>query len=321
LTSPEERERHADVGDSKAFSGVPSDRATPIRFVKTPTPWRWGAAAAVALGAVVLALGAREVPAGGSSGLGLREAAVSPAAEPPRAGEAERGSFRIGTFNIHGGRGRDSVRDLDRTARAIRSAGLDLVALQEVHGSAPGGARDQAEQLGRALRMGHLFAPTERQWWRDSFGNGLLASMSVGRWERIPLPSSGRASGHRSVLVAEAAWAGRPVRLAVTHLDRQEVHGEQLRAVIDLFLALEAPAVLLGDLNAGPYHPLIQDLLARPGVDDPVGRLADPPAKGIDWILTRGLEAAAAGRLDEGASDHPLVWAELRTPADVGGAK
>ena len=53
-------------------------------------------------------------------------------------------------------------------------------------------------------------------------------------------------------------------------------------------------------------------LLAAPGVRDPLGEklgAAAPPR--IDWILARGMRPVDAGLREQGASDHPLVWAEL----------
>jgi hypothetical protein len=84
-----------------------------------------------------------------------------------------------------------------------------------------------------------------------------------------------------------------------------------LRTVIDLFLALRPPAMLLGDLNTTRDDPLLRDLLATPSVAD---ALANSPAGSgrIDWIITHGLKTVASGMSPAGASDHPQFWADLQ---------
>src|SRR5262245_52281833 len=71
--------------------------------------------------AAVLWAGARKTPAPPASGGTALALERTPGVEPA--------SFRIGTFNIHGGVGADRRRDLARTAAALR--GLEAVGLQE----------------------------------------------------------------------------------------------------------------------------------------------------------------------------------------------
>jgi endonuclease/exonuclease/phosphatase family metal-dependent hydrolase len=54
--------------------------------------------------------------------------------------------------------------------------------------------------------------------------------------------------------------------------------------------------------------------LTTPGVKDAVGSVTGnrSPADRIDWIFTRGMEAVSAGVEANDASDHPMVWAELK---------
>ncbi len=82
--------------------------------------------------------------------------------------------------------------------------------------------------------------------------------------------------------------------------------------MIDQYLALPPPAVLMGDLNSEAKEPEICRLLAASDVIDAVGQklgAAAPPR--IDWVFVRGLRVLDAGLRDNGASDHPLAWAEL----------
>ncbi len=225
-------------------------------------------------------------------------------------------TLRVGTFNIHGGKGVDGVRDLTRIAKTLR--GLDFAGLNEVHGAAPFRDDDQAAALGQQLGMPWLYAPTEQRWWCDPFGNGALSNLPVTSWQRIPLART-HGKSYRNAVLVRAEHQGKPVNIVVTHLDRSDdrERAEQLRTVGELFLALESPAILLGDLNTDDTEPALRKLLDAPGVHDPLrDRLGDAAPRRIDWILVRGLETIDAGIVNRGDSDHPHVWAELAWPEE-----
>jgi len=282
-------------------------------------------------------LGSRRIPTGPDAGTAASGAAASGSARPGRermGTEASPGAvsaakrlvsseplpilsetrpvLRIGTFNIHSCKGKDGRRDVARVAQCL--ADLDAAALQEVRAWRWNDPPDQAEAIGRRLGRAWLFAPAETQWFgAEAFGNGLVTSRRVTAWQRIPLVEKGDWS-YRNCLLAGLEFHGRTVRLLVTHLARHsdEERRLQLRSVIDLFLSLEEPAVLLGDLNSGPDEPLLGELLATPGVVDAAGPFLPPEARQrVDWIFARGFRAVAGGARDSGASDHPLLWAEL----------
>jgi endonuclease/exonuclease/phosphatase (EEP) superfamily protein YafD len=89
---------------------------------------------------------------------------------------------------------------------------------------------------------------------------------------------------------------------------------EQLHETINRFLELPRPAIFLGDLNGEVAEPEIRRLLAAPGVIDAVGqKLGSRAPPRIDFVFVRGLRVLDAGLRDEGASDHPLAWAEVTT--------
>ena len=67
----------------------------------------------------------------------------------------------------------------------------------------------------------------------------------------------------------------------------------------------------MGDLNTRRGDEQIQRLLKENGVIDALDRGDAKPEPTIDWLLVRGLRVVSSGRRDDGASDHPLVWAEL----------
>jgi endonuclease/exonuclease/phosphatase family metal-dependent hydrolase len=244
---------------------------------------------------------------------------VHPASSGDDAHTRARPTIRVGTFNIHGGTGTDGRRDLDRVAECLRD--IDFAALNEVHGWSALSGSDQAELLGRRLGMQWLFASANQQWYYREFGNGFVTRLPVSYWERIPLPRQFDRSYRNMILVAlECRPAGRapiPIRLLITHINRRydAERQVQLRAVIAQYLALPQPALLLGDLNSDAHDPQMQRLLGTPGVCDAVDeKLGTKTAAQIDWIIARGLRPVDAGIRDNGASDHPLVWAELELP-------
>lgn len=268
--------------------------------------------------AVVLAVGAvagyaasRRSGTGPAAGRDLYGQALRPA--------EQRTTLRIATFNIHSGRGINGLRDLSRTAQCLGEICLDVVALQEVRGNRLAGD-NQARYLAERLQMAWLYAPAERRWYWLEFGNALLAAAAVQSWQRIVLPRPS-AADHRNAVLATVAHRGRTVNVLATHIHQrdQRQRQAQLQAVAEMFLSLDEPAILLGDLNCTASDPLMRQLLHTPGVEDAVGQALrrkgaqDLPGR-VDWIVTRGLRSVDAGIVDHGASDHPLVWAELALP-------
>jgi endonuclease/exonuclease/phosphatase family metal-dependent hydrolase len=222
--------------------------------------------------------------------------------------------FRVATFNVHGGGGTDGRRELARGAETVAACRLDFVALQEVHGRHFGQARDQAADLAARLDMAWLFAPSERgRWWYGEFGNGLLSRIEAVYWQRTALPQQ-RARGYRNAVVVTLRHGRVDCRVLLTHITRNNETDRQaqLEFVLRMFLALDKPAILLGDLNTTGDDPQMRRLLSVAGVEDPLGKVLGRRAPShIDWIVTRGLRCRDAGIFDNGASDHPLVWAEV----------
>lgn len=263
---------------------------------------RWAVPALVLGGGLLFYFGDQRHAIPAATGASLRGAAPSL--------PARKATLRVATFNIHGGVGHDLQRDLTRTADAIH--GFDLVVLNEVHGPYFWQTAGQAEELATALGRRWLFAPTETRWWHHEFGNAILSAAEVAWWQRLPLPSASR--GYRNMVLMSVPFVGGSINLLATHLDRNDAvaREQQLRAASELFLALAEPAILLGDLNTTGDESPLAALLAREGVRDPLGEvLGSSTPRHIDWILTRGLRTMDAGLIDNGASDHPLVWAEV----------
>lgn len=259
-------------------------------------------AAAIGLGVWI---GSIRGPAGPATGFGVAGIGLQPVVQGER--------LVFANYNIRTGRGQDDQRDLDRTAECLK--GMTVIGLNEVRGSAwYGRDRDQAETLAAQLGTGHLFAPTERRWGREHFGNALLTKLPVNEWLRIQLPRQ-HSDSHRNMLLADLVLTTGRITVLVTHVDTRADREIQLAAVIAMFRSLREPAVLIGDLNAGPEHPDIARLLATPGIAGTNG--AKPPGElpgKVEWVIAKGLQALDASRCDNGASDHPRVALEVATP-------
>lgn len=254
------------------------------------------------LAGVVIGDGADRTPADATAPVDWRGPA-------PAAGNSD--VLRIATFNIHGGRGADGRLDLRRTATQLGD--VDVAWLQEVHGGGWTGGVDQAGELGQRLQISAAFLPTERRWWTDHFGNGLLTRLPVDLVQRCPLPGT-RGKAFRQAVLTEVMLRNQRVRILGVHVDREQDRVPQLEIVSRLFLALEPPAILLGDLNTQSDDPALQTLLAAPDVIDPLSEVAESRGH-IDWILARGLECRKIESVTGDASDHPAVRAEFTLPA------
>lgn len=224
-------------------------------------------------------------------------------------------TFRIASFNIHGGKGRDRELDLIRIAACIEEVRPHFVGLNEVHGTVFGTRLNQAQELGQLLGMASQFIPCESRFWQPSFGNGLLTEVATTPVHRLPLPCT-QGKKYRTASLTSFQVGGQTVRVLSVHLDRVRDREVQLERMFSLFCDLETPAILMGDLNTFPDDSLLRRWLMSFDILDAVGTIrgAEAPQRRIDWIFTRGLIVRDAGLLANVASDHPLVWAELEIP-------
>lgn len=262
----------------------------------------WWLAVLVIIVAVVVD-GSRAVPADPNKPIEISGA--SPAVP-------ELSVLRVATFNIHSGKGRDRKTNLMRTSQVIQSP-MDVIGLNEVRGTwgEPFGP-NQVDQLGRQWGMQSAFIPTERRWWHDHFGNALLTRVPLQQIQKIPL-SGTRGKAFRCAALTQFDFKGQTVQLLTVHVDSQSDRERQLRAVVSLFLGLQPPAILMGDLNTPEDDQQLQALLARPDVVDahPETRIDKRGKPRIDWILARGLKCRTGEVLENDASDHPALTAEF----------
>jgi endonuclease/exonuclease/phosphatase family metal-dependent hydrolase len=210
---------------------------------------------------------------------------------------------------MHSGVGEDDVYNLNRTIQSVRDT--DLCALNEVRGRLRGEPPNQAEELARATGRAWLYLPSERRFWHEDFGNGLITRLAIREWVRTPLPTDPSHGGLRNATILRAEFGGREVQILLTHIDRAKDQAGQIRMVARLFDSLAEPSMLLGDLNADSDNPEVRSLVGRPGVHDCITEGGGAARGRIDWILARGLKTVVGGQIQNGASDHPLYWVDV----------
>lgn len=227
----------------------------------------------------------------------------------PRLGALSQKTVKIGVFNIHGCKGNDGVRDLQRVAACLH--GLDFVSLHEVRG---GYGSNQAYELGRLSDRAALFAPTEWRWGRNDFGNGLLTNVALQGIHQIPLAMTKHT--YRNALLTSFQFGAQIVQVLIVHIDLMQDRQRQTVAITNLFSSLKSPAILMGDLNVNADDSHIRKLLAQPGVHN---AFANTPGHSRDWIITKGLTTVSATVDHNNASDHPLIYAELMLDTNTTG--
>lgn len=222
-------------------------------------------------------------------------------------------SFTVGTFNIHRAKGMDDKRDINRTAEALQ--GVDFAGLNEVGGVTLTRKFNQAKILGDKLDMPWLYAPTEKLWGHDDFGNAVLSKLPVVSWQRIPLKSKPGLAKRNAVLVKLAHPNG-IINVLVTHVANKGDDPEQLRTISELFMSLAEPVILMGDFNHTINSGAMIELTSRPGVKSavPLDYENDKGHILIDWMLYRGLECIDYEVVPRFVSDHPMIRAEFTWP-------
>jgi endonuclease/exonuclease/phosphatase family metal-dependent hydrolase len=220
-------------------------------------------------------------------------------------------TVRIGTFNIHSGKGKNGTTDLKSTALVI-PANLDYVFLQEVRCQWLDACTPQSTILSDLTNKAAVFLPTEIKWLHPHFGNGLLSSHAFREPELITLPCT-RGKAYRQLIHLQVPLDGQNLHILATHLDLFEDHDTQLKIVIEEFKKLPTPKILLGDLNTRAQNPEIQKLLSEEGVVDLLQAQHDLKTGhvGVDWMIGSGARAMESGIVTNEASDHPLLWAEI----------
>lgn len=184
--------------------------------------------------------------------------------------------WRIATFNIRHGLGRDGRVELARTARTIAALQVDAIGLQEVDVAygPRSGHEDQASRLAELLGWEVAFGaaldlpPLQPSDPRRRYGVALLTPHALTGPVMHALPAHpGAPARHepRGVLHAQVTrGGGDALDLLVTHLDNDlpEHRTAEVLGILRRAEGITGPAVLLGDLNAAPHRPELAPLAA-----------------------------------------------------------
>lgn len=184
--------------------------------------------------------------------------------------------WRIATFNIRHGLGRDGRVELARTARTIAALQVDAIGLQEVDVAygPRSGHEDQASRLAELLGWEVAFGaaldlpPLQPSDPRRRYGVALLTPHALTGPVMHALPAHpGAPARHepRGVLHAQVTrGGGDALDLLVTHLDNDlpQHRTAEVLGILRRAEGITGPAVLLGDLNAAPHRPELAPLAA-----------------------------------------------------------
>lgn len=242
--------------------------------------------------------------------------------DPVPAASGDGFPVRVATYNLHSAFGTDGVQDLERIAAAMEATGAEVIGLQEVsRGWLIDGSTDMLGWLQRRLDMPYVVfhATTPDPLW----GNAIMSRHPLSAVERVELPELDTLI-RRGVLAADVdLGAGAVLRFLVTHLhhtgDLETIHAAQVGRLLEVWNR-DVRSVVVGDLNAEPGWPQVQQLLDAGFVDawaeagDGPGLTANAadPQHRIDWIVhTEDLVADDAEVILSQASDHFAVAATI----------
>ncbi|EMY35043.1 endonuclease/exonuclease/phosphatase [Arthrobacter crystallopoietes BAB-32] len=240
--------------------------------------------------------------------------------------------IRVMSFNVHHGADGQDVLDLERIAQDIEASDSDIIGLQEVdnHWSSRSDFVDQAAWLADRLGMHYSYAanldrdPVDGQPERRQYGTAILSEYPILDSENHLLTSieyAERPTEQRGLLEAVINVDGSHINFYNTHLDHQrsEQRQSQVKEILAIADDSDRPSVLVGDLNAIPSSPEMQDILteftdtfAQLGQDEDFTYPVGEPDRRIDYILTHGdVEVEAAEVIRTMSSDHLPVIADL----------
>lgn len=231
--------------------------------------------------------------------------------------------LRVMSYNIHHGEGIDGKLDLERIAKVIKDAKVDLVAVQEVdRNTRRTKGVDQAAELARLTGMHGTFGKA-MEFSGGEYGQAVLSRCPLiePKTHRLPTTPSRE---QRVALEVRVRPPGLPELTFVgTHLDHVRDETDrvaQARELNRLLLHKDAgPTILVGDMNAQPDSQPIRILLEHwsdTSGKEPIPTCpADKPTIKIDWILLlkgHGWRVISSTVIEEKvASDHRPIVAEL----------
>lgn len=161
--------------------------------------------------------------------------------------------IKLMTFNIHGGKARDGLRDLDRIQKLMEEMDIDIAVFQEVETRiSRGGSNDDIAILAGVNRPYHLIAPSiiQKDGW---YGNLILSRYPIIRGLVHNLETIIQYEPRNAVDALIQTPIGK-LRIIGTHLSLSIFERRsEARNLIRLINAVEEkeknPILLMGDIN------------------------------------------------------------------------
>jgi endonuclease/exonuclease/phosphatase family metal-dependent hydrolase len=200
----------------------------------------------------------RPRPAAVSKPAGIAMSGAATASMSASSGEQPRDTFRVMTYNVHSCIGLDGKARPERILQVIRSAGADVIALQEVDSNRPRSRHaDQARFLAERLEMSHHYYAVFEEC-GEQYGLAIISRWPLEHVQSSHLTAANarkrcEARGAMWVQV-DAPWA--PLQIINTHfgLRREERRRQAAELVSERWLGRlrgDEHVALCGDLNSG----------------------------------------------------------------------
>lgn len=162
-------------------------------------------------------------------------------------------SINLMTFNIHGGRARDGLRDINRIQQLLDEMNIDIAVFQEVETRVSrGGCNEDITTIAGANRPHHVFAPSiiHHDGW---YGNLIVSKYPVIRGIVHNLETTAQYEPRNAVDALIETPLGK-IRVIGTHLSLSIFERRsEARNLIRLINAVEEkeknPILLMGDIN------------------------------------------------------------------------
>ena len=236
-------------------------------------------------------------------------------------------TVRVATYNIHSGRGLDGRTRLERIAAVLARIDADIIALQEVVGASPL-KPGQAAELGAALGMGWVMAPTRHQ--RTAlFGNVVLTRFPVRHHVQYDL--TWKTCEHRGVQRVDVGLEDDTLHFYNVHLGTSLLERRHQAAKLATLVhdrRVVGPKIILGDFNEwarGIAKDVLADRLQSIDLSKHLSRRRTYPGffpiLHLDHIYYEGkvevLDVTVPrDRMAKMASDHLPLVADLRIGFD-----
>lgn len=228
--------------------------------------------------------------------------------------EAE-GRVRVATWNIRGGVGLDGRFDLDRIVAALKRAGPDVVALQEVDSRRGTSAHQHPFILLRQALGAHSVEAKSIISSHGEYGQILISRWPFAEIKIHDLSVSGREP--RRAIEADVLSPHGPLRVVATHLGLR--FGERRRqtdALVEMAQRAPHTTVMMGDFNDWIWRGSVQNAIQRalPGRTWIRTFPSWLPLIRLDRIYARppgALLRSWTDRAARRASDHLPVFADI----------